>query len=130
MGALLPIPQFQKTFGAGLVGSQASLIQGMYTIGGVSALPFVGVVLDNWGRRLGMFVGSVTVIVGTILGGTANNMGQLLASRFFLGEMRIGPPLSTISLTPVFLTHCRLRILYGSVCCARLRGRDEPPCIP
>ncbi|PLN81783.1 MFS general substrate transporter [Aspergillus taichungensis] len=85
MGALLPIPQFQETFGAGLVGSQASLIQGMYTIGGVSALPFVGFLLDNWGRRLGMFAGSVIVIVGTILGGTANNMGQLLASRFFLG---------------------------------------------
>lgn len=92
MGALLPIPQFQKTFGAGLVGSQASLIQGMYTIGGVSALPFVGFVLDNWGRRLGMFVGSVTVIVGTIVGGTANTIGQLLASRFFLGKRTRPPP--------------------------------------
>ncbi|KAL4784911.1 MFS general substrate transporter [Aspergillus varians] len=85
MGSLLPIPQFQETFGAGLVGSQASLIQGMYTIGGVSALPFVGFVLDNLGRRAGMFAGSLSVIVGTILGGTANEMGQLLASRFFLG---------------------------------------------
>ncbi|OQD80395.1 hypothetical protein PENANT_c036G04667 [Penicillium antarcticum] len=85
MGSLLPIPQFQKTFGAGLVGSQASLIQGMYTIGGVSALFFVGYLLDNFGRRFGMFVGSLSVILGTILGGTANHMDQLLASRFFLG---------------------------------------------
>ncbi|KAJ5389188.1 uncharacterized protein N7496_000256 [Penicillium cataractarum] len=85
MGALLPIPQFQETFGAGLVGSQASLIQGMYTIGGVSALPFVGPFLDNFGRRFGMFIGSAAVILGTILGGTANHMDQLLASRFFLG---------------------------------------------
>lgn len=86
MGALLPIPQFQETFGAGLVGSQASLIQGMYTIGGVSALPFVGPFLDNFGRRFGMFIGSAAVILGTILGGTANHMDQLLASRFFLGK--------------------------------------------
>ncbi|KAJ5782116.1 Major facilitator superfamily domain general substrate transporter [Penicillium paradoxum] len=85
MGALLPIEQFQKTFGVGLVGSKASLIQGMYTIGGVSALPFVGFFLDTWGRRCGMFVGSCAVILGTILGGTANHMDQLLASRFFLG---------------------------------------------
>ncbi|KAJ5951050.1 Major facilitator superfamily domain general substrate transporter [Penicillium vulpinum] len=85
MGALLPIKQFQDTFGAGLVGSKASLIQGMYTIGGVCALPFVGVVLDTWGRRSGMFAGSCCVVVGTILGGTANHMNQLLASRFFLG---------------------------------------------
>lgn len=85
MGALLPLPQFQKTFGSGLVGARASLIQGMYTIGGVSALPFVGVCLDNWGRRFGMFIGCACVIVGTILGGTANQLGQFLASRFFLG---------------------------------------------
>lgn len=85
MGALLPIDQFRETFGSGLVGSKASLIQGMYTIGGVCALPFVGIVLDNWGRRCGMFVGSCAVILGTILGGTANHMDQLLASRFFLG---------------------------------------------
>ncbi|KAG0155350.1 hypothetical protein PDIDSM_925 [Penicillium digitatum] len=85
MGALLPIKQFRETFGSGLVGSKASLIQGMYTIGGVSALPFVGVFLDTWGRRCGMFTGSCAVILGTILGGTANHMNQLLASRFFLG---------------------------------------------
>lgn len=85
MGSLLPIQQFRDTFGSGMVGSQASLIQGMYTIGGVCALPFVGFCLDNWGRRFGMFLGSVVVILGTILGGTANEMDQLLASRFFLG---------------------------------------------
>lgn len=85
MGALLPIEQFRNTFGSGLVGAKASLIQGMYTIGGVSALPFVGIILDTWGRRSGMFLGSVAVIVGTILGDTANKMDQLLASRFFLG---------------------------------------------
>lgn len=85
MGALLPIEQFRETFGSGLVGSKASLIQGMYTIGGVCALPFVGVFLDTWGRRCGMFTGSCAIILGTIIGGTANHMDQLLASRFFLG---------------------------------------------
>ncbi|KAJ5396568.1 hypothetical protein N7509_004681 [Penicillium cosmopolitanum] len=85
MGSLLPIAQFRDTFGAGLVGSQASLIQGMYTIGGVCALFFVGFLLDNFGRRFGMFVGSLVVIIGTILGGTAGHIDQLLASRFFLG---------------------------------------------
>lgn len=95
MGSLLPIPQFRETFGAGLVGSQASLIQGMYTIGGVSALFFVGYLLDNFGRRFGMFVGSLSVILGTILGGTANHMDQLLASRFFLGQSLLYHAIST-----------------------------------
>lgn len=91
MGALLPIEQFRETFGSGLVGSEASLIQGMYTIGGVSALPFVGIILDTWGRRCGMFAGCCAVILGTIVGGTANHMDQLLASRFFLGTYLVTP---------------------------------------
>lgn len=120
MGSLLPIQQFRDTFGSGLVGSQASLIQGMYTIGGVSALPFVGFVLDTWGRRMGMFVGSLAVIVGTILGGTANEMGQLLASRFFLGECQ--SVFTAFKLAADYLLEPRLGILDGSFSCSRLRG--------
>jgi len=57
----------------------------MYTIGGVSALPFVGVCLDNWGRRFGMFIGCLFVVLGAIVRGTANQLDQFLASRFLLG---------------------------------------------
>jgi hypothetical protein len=125
MGALLPIHQFRETFGSGLVGSKASLIQGMYTIGGVSALPFVGMFLDTWGRRCGMFTGSCAVILGTIIGGTANHMDQLLASRFFLGMcLHLAPFWTTL------LTYLRVGIFLGLRCRTRLRRRDEPSCLP
>jgi hypothetical protein len=42
-----------------------------------------------------MFVGSLSVILGTILGGTANHMDQLLASRFFLGQSLLYHAIST-----------------------------------
>ena len=85
MGALLNLTQFRDTFGSGLVGKRASIISGMYTIGGVSALPIVGPCLDNFGRRFGMFIGCLVVVIGTIIGGTSNNLGQFLGSRFLLG---------------------------------------------
>jgi MFS family permease len=69
-------------------GIWAGLISSMYQIGGVSALPFVGPCIDQWGRRVGMFVGSILIIVGTIVQGltSANaSEGQMMGGRFVLG---------------------------------------------
>lgn len=60
----------------------------MYQIGGVCALPFVGPAIDTWGRRVGMFIGSIIVIIGTIISGTTRFnpvVEQFMAGRFFLG---------------------------------------------
>lgn len=124
MGALLPIPQFRETFGSGLVGSQAALISGMYTIGGVSALPFVGPCLDNGGRRFGMFIGCGCVVLGTIIGGTANQLVQFLASRFILGKEP--------TLYELFRAHLKFRLGIHNcrICSSNLCGRDQSPSLP
>ena len=60
----------------------------MYQIGGVCALPFVGPAVDNWGRRVGMFIGAFLVIVGTIISGLTRenaSIDQFMAGRFLLG---------------------------------------------
>lgn len=57
----------------------------MYQIGGVVALPFVGPALDTWGRRVGMLIGATCIILGTIIQGTAHNVGQFMGGRFLLG---------------------------------------------
>lgn len=60
----------------------------MYTIGGVVALPTVGPILDNLGRRAGMFIGGILIIVGTILQGTTvehASRSQFMGGRFVLG---------------------------------------------
>lgn len=57
----------------------------MYQIGGVVALPFVGPALDTWGRRIGMLIGALCIILGTIIQGTSHGVGQFMGGRFLLG---------------------------------------------
>ncbi|KAH0844779.1 Lactose permease [Fonsecaea pedrosoi] len=79
---------FLKHFHGENKGIWAGLITSMYQIGGVSALPFVGPCIDQWGRRVGMFIGSILIIVGTVVQGltSANaSEGQMMGGRFVLG---------------------------------------------
>ncbi|KAI1621597.1 general substrate transporter [Exophiala viscosa] len=85
MGNLLDLPFFQKEFNATILGAKAGLISAMYSIGGVSALPFVGPLSDTWGRRVGIATGCLIIIMGTILQGTSHDLKQYLAGRFFIG---------------------------------------------
>ncbi|EED20186.1 sugar transporter, putative [Talaromyces stipitatus ATCC 10500] len=69
-------------------GIWAGIVSAMYQIGGVSALPFVGPAIDTWGRRVGMFLGSFLIVLGTIVCGlTISNAsaGQFMGGRFILG---------------------------------------------
>ncbi|KAH8690032.1 putative sugar transporter [Talaromyces proteolyticus] len=69
-------------------GIWAGIVSAMYQIGGVSALPFVGPAIDTWGRRVGMFIGSLFIVLGTIVCGltiTNASIGQFMGGRFMLG---------------------------------------------
>lgn len=69
-------------------GIWAGIVSAMYQIGGVSALPFVGPAIDTWGRRVGMFIGSLLIVLGTIVCGltiTNASVGQFMGGRFMLG---------------------------------------------
>lgn len=79
---------FLKHFNGENKGIWAGLITSMYQIGGVCALPFVGPAIDQWGRRVGMFIGSIIIIIGTVVQGlTSTNAseGQMMGGRFLLG---------------------------------------------
>ncbi|KAK2813875.1 hypothetical protein FQN50_000276 [Emmonsiellopsis sp. PD_5] len=68
-------------------GIWAGIVSSMYQIGGIAALPFVGPINDMLGRKMGMFIGSVTVVVGTIISAVLSgpNVGQFMGGRFVLG---------------------------------------------
>lgn len=69
-------------------GIWAGIVSAMYQIGGVSALPFVGPAIDTWGRRVGMFLGSLLIVLGTLVCGltiTNASVGQFMGGRFMLG---------------------------------------------
>jgi sugar porter (SP) family MFS transporter len=79
---------FLRHFNGENKGIWAGLISSMHQIGGVAALPFVGPCTDHWGRRWGMIIGSVLIVVGTVVEGlTSTNAseGQFMAGRFVVG---------------------------------------------
>lgn len=82
---LLQNPAFQKKYGVENDGIWAGIVSSMYQIGGVVALPFIGPCVDGFGRRVGMLIGSVIVIIGTAIQATSNSADQFMGGRFLLG---------------------------------------------
>lgn len=89
-GGLTANKQFLSYFNGSVDGEWAAINSAMYQIGGVVALPFIGPCVDTWGRKVGMIIGAVLIITGTIINGTTvynggGSDGQLKAGRFILG---------------------------------------------
>jgi hypothetical protein len=87
-GNLSANPIFLDFFNGSNTGVWQGITSAMYQIGGISALPFVGLCVDTWGRRVGMMIGSALVITGCIINGTTEftaSVSQLMGGRFVLG---------------------------------------------
>ncbi|RDW82721.1 sugar transporter hexose transporter [Coleophoma cylindrospora] len=76
---------WRKYFHTQNSGISDGVISGMYQIGGVVALPFVGPAIDTWGRRVGMFIGAILVVIGTVAQGLGNSVESFMGGRFVLG---------------------------------------------
>ena len=90
LGGLTANPAFLEFFNGSADGTWQSLIGSIYQIGTLCALPFVGLFVDNFGRRIGMFSGACIIVLGVIINGTTvfntgSNNGQLIAGRLILG---------------------------------------------
>lgn len=92
MGNLLVLTPFQRHFGSEVDGSEAALVTAMYQMGSVCALPFIAQSMDWKGRRCGMFLGCLFVVIGTIIQGisasvtdSGHSKGMYYAGRFLLG---------------------------------------------
>lgn len=53
--------------------------------GGIVSLPFAPYICDRFGRRVGLFVGNVLMVIGSILQGLSTNYGFFLAARIVIG---------------------------------------------
>lgn len=88
LNGLLMSDDFKAFFGGSESGIWAGIVTAMYQIGSVVALPFVGPAIDSFGRKGGMFIGSVLIVIGTIINATTMftaSIGQFEAGRFVLG---------------------------------------------
>lgn len=87
--ALLAEDQFKTYFKVANDGAWTGIITSMYSIGSVVAIPFIGPAIDTWGRRVGIYIGAISIILGTVIQSTtlhsSNPIGQFMGGRFFLG---------------------------------------------
>lgn len=82
---LLQNPWFNDKYGIENSGLWTGIVSSMYQIGGIVALPFVGPAVDGYGRRAGMFIGAMLIIIGTIIQGLSDAPSQFMGGRFLLG---------------------------------------------
>ncbi|KAH8178664.1 sugar transporter domain-containing protein [Sarocladium implicatum] len=89
VNALQIVPAWQDYFAdqpdGEMSGSMRGLIAAVYWIGGIAALPFVGIINDHFGRRWSIFVGSACMVVGAIIQGFSVNVGMYIFARVVLG---------------------------------------------
>ncbi|KAG5775505.1 hypothetical protein H9Q73_010822 [Fusarium xylarioides] len=64
-----------------LIGLNSAIISAGCVIGG----PLVGPIVDRWGRKTGLLMGSVCIILGVALQTSAGGIPQLIVGRFIIG---------------------------------------------
>ncbi|KAK7425530.1 hypothetical protein QQZ08_007971 [Neonectria magnoliae] len=64
-----------------LIGLNVAII----SAGSILGAPIVGPVVDRWGRKTGLGLGSVCIILGVLLQASAPNVTQLIVGRFIIG---------------------------------------------
>jgi MFS family permease len=63
-------------------GSSTGIVFAMYNIGSVAAVFFTGPTNDYLGRRAGMFIGALIVIIGTCVQAPSTGYNMFLGGRF------------------------------------------------
>ncbi|KAF8543136.1 general substrate transporter [Trichophaea hybrida] len=85
MGAINAMKSYEKQFGMKTTGASTGFVFAIYTLGNICGSFFAGPLTDTWGRRWGMFIGAVIIIIGTCIQAPADSMAQFKGGRFVLG---------------------------------------------
>ncbi|KAL4914364.1 general substrate transporter [Aspergillus aurantiobrunneus] len=85
MGGLNAMETYLAFFNMETSGSSTGIVFAIYNIGSIPAVFFTGPVNDYWGRRVGMFIGALIIVIGTCVQSPSVNRGMFLAGRFILG---------------------------------------------
>ncbi|KAL2827821.1 hypothetical protein BDW59DRAFT_160131 [Aspergillus cavernicola] len=87
MGSINSYRQYREYFGFDLdAGTPTTgIVYAIYTIGNIVGSFFAGPFTDFRGRRMGMAIGALWIIIGTVVQATCTNLGGFMAGRFLLG---------------------------------------------
>jgi MFS family permease len=99
MSSINAMQPFHDHFGTSMEGSGAGILFSIYAIGQLAGALVGAPASDTYGRRFGMFFGSLFIILGTIIEVTATPVGQFIGGRFLIG---FGVTVSNVA-GPVYL---------------------------
>jgi MFS family permease len=87
MGAINSYPQYRDYFGFDINEGTPStgIVYAIYTIGNLVGSFVAGPATDYKGRKWGMFLGCLIIILGTCVQATSHNLGGFMGGRFVLG---------------------------------------------
>lgn len=84
MGGLLALPRW-NTFMHHPSGAYLGWITGIYWVGNGIAFPVAAWVSNNYGRKVGIYVGYLFLVLGVVMQAAAQNEGTFTYSRLFVG---------------------------------------------
>ncbi|KAI9933774.1 hypothetical protein ASPWEDRAFT_35684 [Aspergillus wentii DTO 134E9] len=87
MGSINSYPQYREYFGFDPTEGTPStgIVYAIYNVGNIVGSFTAGPFTDFRGRRVGMALGSIFIIIGTIVQATCTNLGAFMGGRFLLG---------------------------------------------
>jgi sugar porter (SP) family MFS transporter len=85
LGGLYIFPSFASDFPALQTTAGDALVFALLQIGSICGCLFVAPVIDNFGRRGGMLVGSLIIVIGAILEVATTNAAIFQVGRFLIG---------------------------------------------
>lgn len=84
MNGLQTLDPWQEHFGHP-TGGRIGILNAIMSIGSITAIPFVPYTADILGRRMGILIGCIIMLVGVVLQSISTGFGMFLASRYLIG---------------------------------------------
>ncbi|KAH9242546.1 hypothetical protein K456DRAFT_1743730 [Colletotrichum gloeosporioides 23] len=94
MSSINAMDHFHEQYDVGRTGPTIGLVMAIYTAGQICGSIFSAGVIDTFGRKYGMAVGSAFIIVGSIVQATSQTLSAFIGGRFIVG---FGVPMCTIA---------------------------------
>ena len=85
MSSINAMQPYHDYFHVGRQGNGTGIVFAIYSLGIALGAPSCSVLIDKFGRRWGMFLGAVVIIIGTILEGAAPDLACFMVGRFTIG---------------------------------------------
>jgi MFS family permease len=111
MSSINAMQPYHDYFNVGMQGGGTGIVFAIYSAGRFCSAPFAATAVDRYGRRFGMFVGSLFIVIGTIIETTCNAsaLGQFMGGRFIVG---FGVNIATTS-APTYLVEMAYQLWRG-----------------